>query len=179
MNPRHPYGEILRDGERIGLRFERRLAHGPERVWRALTESDQLRHWLPCDIVGPREAGASITARFWPAVTEKYSIDEPSLPGEILTWDPPKVFAWRWDTDTLHFELEPTDDGTLLVFTTWIGETPGIDQTAAGYHVCFDQLIDLVATDDPGRFIDQDPTGYEVAYAERLRREMPASPPRA
>ncbi|UMG93452.1 SRPBCC domain-containing protein [Nocardioides sp. TF02-7] len=45
-------GVLLRDGDRVGLRFERRLAHPPEKVWRALTESEHLRHWFPADIVG-------------------------------------------------------------------------------------------------------------------------------
>jgi hypothetical protein len=45
-------GEVLRDGERIGLRFVRRFAHPLERVWSAITESDQLQFWMPCDIVG-------------------------------------------------------------------------------------------------------------------------------
>ena len=34
------------------VRFERHLAHPREKVWRALTESEHLRAWLPCDIVG-------------------------------------------------------------------------------------------------------------------------------
>jgi hypothetical protein len=36
--PQHPLGQILRDGEGLGLRFERDLAAPPERVWSALTE---------------------------------------------------------------------------------------------------------------------------------------------
>ena len=29
------------------LRFERRLDHSPERVWRAITEPEELAHWFP------------------------------------------------------------------------------------------------------------------------------------
>ena len=36
-------GEVLRDGERVGLRYVRRFSHPVERVWSALTESDQLQ----------------------------------------------------------------------------------------------------------------------------------------
>jgi hypothetical protein len=42
------------------LRFERRLAHPPEKVWRALTEPDQLRQWFPTDIEGERKLGAKL-----------------------------------------------------------------------------------------------------------------------
>ena len=69
-------GEVLRDGERVGLRFVRRFAHPVERVWAAITESDQLRFWMPCDIVGERRAGADVTLPFWPAAVEKYQLEE-------------------------------------------------------------------------------------------------------
>ena len=54
MTIQHPMGEVLHDGETVGLRYERHLSHPVERVWRALTDSDQLRHWLPIDIIGER-----------------------------------------------------------------------------------------------------------------------------
>ena len=70
-----------------------------------------------------------------------------------------------WDRDTLIFELHPADGGTRLVFTTWVVDTTaGVHRTAAGYHVCLDQLVALVDTDDPAPFIDQDPTAYEATY---------------
>jgi uncharacterized protein YndB with AHSA1/START domain len=166
MSPQHPLGEIIRDGDRVGLRFERRLGHRPERVWRALTESDQLQHWLPTDIVGERAAGATLELPFWPAVAEKYDIDEPTMSGSILTWDPPRTFSWMWDTDELTFRLDPIEGGTLLTFTTWVDKGPGLASTAAGYHVCFDQLTDLLDTDQPAPFIDQDPVPYEQIYTE-------------
>jgi hypothetical protein len=54
-------GELLREGDRPGLRYVRHYPHPVDRVWRAITESDQLRHWMPCDIVGDRAAGSAIT----------------------------------------------------------------------------------------------------------------------
>jgi uncharacterized protein YndB with AHSA1/START domain len=172
MSLQHPLGEIIRDGDRVGLRYERRLNHRPERVWRALTDSDQLQHWLPCDIVGPRTAGATIQLPFWPAVADKYNIEEPTLSGTILTWDPPRTFSWMWDTDELTFELEPFDGGTVLTFTTWIDKGPGLASTGAGYHVCFDQLADLLDTDRPAPFIDQDPAPYERIYESAFASQL-------
>ena len=169
MIPDHPLGEMLRDGDTPGLRFERHLAHPPERVWRAITDSDQLQHWLPTDIVGERRAGASIQLPFWPAVVDKYGIADHTMSGRILTWDPPHTFSWMWDRDTLIFELHPTDTGTRLVFTTWVVDTTaGVDKTAAGYHVCLDQLVALLDTDDPPPFVDQDPTHLEATYAAMI-----------
>ncbi|MCB0997255.1 MAG: hypothetical protein KDB21_19305, partial [Acidimicrobiales bacterium] len=53
-----------------------------------------------------------------------------------------------------------------LVFTTWIVTTPGYDLTAAGYHVCLDQLVELVDRGTVPPFVDTDPTVYIDAYQE-------------
>lgn len=170
MTPIHPLGEVLHDGETVGLRYERHLSHSVERVWRALTDSDQLRHWLPVDLVGERVVGADIHATFWPDVVAKYQIANPTLPARVLIWDPPHTFSWMWDRDTLIFELHPTEAGTRLVFTTWVVDTTaGVDNTGAGYHVCLDQLVQLIETDNPPPFIDADPTALEQRYAALLR----------
>lgn len=166
MTPTHPLGQILCDHDRVGLRYERTLAHRPERVWQALTTSSDLRLWMPVDMVGDRRAGAPVELVFWPDVAERHHIETTTMPGEILVWEPPTVFEWRWDTDILRFELEPIDSGTQLVFTTWIGATPGIDLTAAGYHVCLDQLVDLIDTGTAAPFLDADPSEYERRYRE-------------
>ena len=165
-------GELIHDGDRTGLRFVRDLAHQPERVWRALTDSDQLRHWMPVDIVGPREVGAVVTAPFWPEVAAKYEIADAELPGTILVWDPPRTFSWQWDTDTLTFELHPTDSGTRLEFTTWIGGGPPVNLVAAGYQVCFDQLTQLVKNGTAPPFIDQSPAEYETIYASKFKMDI-------
>jgi uncharacterized protein YndB with AHSA1/START domain len=150
-------GEVLREGERVKLRYERHLAHPPEKVWRALTESEQLRHWFPADIVGERQAGAALELRFWPETVadardeiEAIGVDpnEATLPGEMRVWDPPRVLELTWDTDVLRYELEPDGVGTRLLFTTWLAEPgpTGTSGTAAGYHVCLDSLGLLLDT---------------------------------
>jgi Activator of Hsp90 ATPase homolog 1-like protein len=55
-----PMGEVMRDRDKWVLRYERVLRHAPEKVWAALTESEHLRHWMPCDIVGERGEGADL-----------------------------------------------------------------------------------------------------------------------
>ncbi len=165
-DPTHPLGQIRRDSDGTSLRFERQLSHPPERVWRALTASDELRHWMPCDIVGPREAGAEIVVPFWDDIAEKYSIEDPVLAGRIITWEPHRRFAWQWDDELLTYELEPTPAGTRLTLVVRLGaKSPGADQVGAGYHVCLDQLIALLDTGGSPAFIDADPGPYEVLYA--------------
>jgi hypothetical protein len=102
----------------------------------------------PCDIVGERRAGAPLQMPFWPSVIEKYGpFDDVTLPGEMLTWDPPKVLEYRWDSEILRWELTPTDDGTELTITTWLTgrpQDPPAEAAATGYTFCLDSLIELL-----------------------------------
>ena len=170
-NQQHPLGRITKDADGgVSLHFERQLSHPPERVWRALTESDQLRHWFPADIIGPRESGAAVTTVFWDDVAAHHSIEETVHPAQIVTWDPYRTFVWLWDDELLRFELDPTPTGTRLTLVVQVGaKSPGADDVGAGYHVCLDQLVALVETDDPPPFLDADASGYQVRYAEVLR----------
>lgn len=159
-------GTVRRDGDKVALRYERRLAHAPEVVWSALTESASLRHWFPADIVGERATGATVQLPFWPEgaqasmeTLEQEGIDtsamDPSevLPGEIRAFEPPRLFELIWgnpegEADVLRFELEPAEGGTRLVFTTWPGEPGPLGHagTAAGWHACVDALESLLDT---------------------------------
>ncbi len=169
MSDQDRYGHVL-EGDRPGLRFVRRLRHRPERVWRALTESEHLRSWMPCDVVGERAAGARLQLPFWPEVAARYEIEGPVLEGEIRVWDPPRVFEWIWDADVLRFELEPDGDGTVLTLTTWIANPadPPMHLVAAGYHTCLDHLGRLLDTGSAPSVAEADPTPLEAAYAERM-----------
>ncbi len=179
-----PLGEITRDGGRLALRYERRLAHPPEKVWRALTESEHLRHWFPADIEGERTPGARLVFRFWPDTLEKaaesgiptdepgFSPDDPTLPGELRVWEPPRVLEYTWDTDLLRFELAPDGTGTILVFTTWIDsdtQAPhGVEGAAAGYHACLDALGEVLDTGAASLPAPSEVTALEERYAAAL-----------
>ena len=40
-------GTLVRDGERYAVRFERHLRHPIDKVWRAISEPEELRQWFP------------------------------------------------------------------------------------------------------------------------------------
>jgi uncharacterized protein YndB with AHSA1/START domain len=139
-------GKVLRDGDRTGLQYVRRLAHPPAKVWLALTESEQLRRWFPADIVGERRPGAMLSLPFWPELVEAMNIEQPVNTGELRVWEPPRTLELTWDVDVLRWELEPDGDGTRLVLTTWLGDgsPAAVTQAGAGYHVCLDTLESLL-----------------------------------
>jgi hypothetical protein len=89
--------------DRPSLRFERRYDHGVERVWRAITDPDELRHWVP-----------------------------PGEELEVTGSEPPRLLAGSWYGDELRFELRPDGDGCVLVFTHAFDDRNKAARDAAG-----------------------------------------------
>jgi uncharacterized protein YndB with AHSA1/START domain len=115
---------------RPALRFERRLAHSVERVWRAVTEPAELDRWF----VAPMP--------WTPALGE--SLDGGN--GRITELDPPRRIAWTWGVERYSFELAPDGDGAILVFTHVFDPQLGPDwQHAAGWETYFNRLDALLA----------------------------------
>lgn len=178
-NPR--MGTVLRTDGRIGVRYVRHLAHPREKVWRALTESEHLRHWFPCDIVGDRRAGAALELPFWPDHVEVYEIEQPVSRGRLHVWEPPRLFEWSWDTDLLRWELEEAGGVTVLTFTTWIGDPlahgepgrspddeTGFASASAGYHVCLDHLETWLDGRMVTPLVEADTTELQTRYRQLL-----------
>jgi uncharacterized protein YndB with AHSA1/START domain len=116
--PLQPMATVLHRDEARGLRFVRTFRHRPEQVWRAITESEHLAQWFPCDIVGDRVPGAPLRFPFWSEVVEKFSIDDNSVTGSLLEWDPPRRFAFVWGGDEVRFDLAASDDGGAAITLT-------------------------------------------------------------
>jgi len=109
---RHPAdgtATTLPDG-RIELRFRRDLPHRLERVWRALTDPDELLAWW-CEVELDLTVGGAASFHW-------LNNDGPVMHATITRLDPPRLI--ELDTDlhgVLRFELEPTAEGCKLVFT--------------------------------------------------------------
>ncbi len=154
----------IRDDGRYVLRFERHIAHPPERVWRALTEPGQLRQWFPTDIEGERRPGAKIRFAFRAGAPRAQDMpgllehDPEDLDGEFTEFDPPRLLAYTWGEEDLRWELEPAVDGCRLIFTHTFTERSGIPhpaggakkaaRTAAGWDVCLASLDALLSDSD-------------------------------
>ena len=137
-------GELEKNGSRWQLRFRRELAHPPQRVWQALTETDELRKWFPDQIVvGEWKVGAKL--KFQDVNAKMQPFD-----GEVLACAPPSLLEFRWGTDTIRFEVAARESGSTLTLIDTIDELGKAARDGAGWHVCLDALEHaLDATDAP------------------------------
>lgn len=128
-------------GPRQFLHLERRFAHPPAKVWRALTDPAHLGAWYP----------ATITA-MEPRLGGTISLDYGGgflTTAEITAFDPPRLFAFterpttlvlREPENRMRLELIPHGDGTLLLFEQLFSDRPAAASYAAGWQGCFDLL---------------------------------------
>ncbi|MBV8220332.1 MAG: SRPBCC family protein [Solirubrobacterales bacterium] len=161
------YGNYAAIHDRPTLTFERRLSHPVDRVWRAITEPDELGHWFPSKVVVDElAAGGDMSFEF-----EGMPLDAPSMmTGRVTDFEPPRVFAFTWGEDHLQFELDPVEDGCTLRLTVALGTRDKAARDAAGWHVCLDRLErELGDAGMGGEWRDY--------YDEYQRRGVPAGAP--
>jgi len=120
------------------LRFERRLTHPVEKVWRAITEPAELSGWFPADMEMDLQEGGKILFVFREG-------EGPTQDGSIVELDPPRVFAYTWGDDLLRWELWPEDGGCRLVFTHTFDDRPSAASFAAGWTICLAALHRVAA----------------------------------
>ena len=121
-------GTLERHGDRQVLRFERRLDHPVERVWRALTEPGEIAAWLALAELDLTEGGRVV-------------VRGPNT-DPVSALDPPRLV--EFDTDIhgrLRWELAPDGDGTALTFTADAQLPPDWElEVLAGWHIHLDHL---------------------------------------
>src|SRR5690242_7065795 len=118
---------------RAVVRIERRFRHPPERVWRALTEPAGLSAWFPADVTGDFRVGGTLHFTYPDGKA-------PPSDGVVTAFDPPRLFAFRWNRDRFRWEVWPDGDGALLVLTHAFEDRPGAASFTAGWTVGLDAL---------------------------------------
>lgn len=135
------------DGRHV-LRTERRLAHAPEKVWRALTEAPHLRAWFPAAVDLELKVGGAI----------RFTIDGDVTTGVVTDLDPPRVFAFTWDNEHLRWEVVPEAGGCLLILSHTFDDRPAAASYAGGWNICIDALEAALA----GREVVQPEDTFDV-----------------
>jgi len=135
-------GTIERREEHHVIRFERRLAHPVERVWRAITEPDEIAAWLALAELELEQGGHVVLT--WQNTDAEGNTAVAR--GTVSALDPPRLL--ELDTDIhgrLRWELEPLGDRTALTFTAEV-ELPADFETEviAGWHIHLDHLEEVL-----------------------------------
>lgn len=162
-------GTLHRQGTLHRLSFERRLPHPPEKVWRALTENDELAHWFPAKIEGPRKAGAKL--RFVFPLSEQGKETGPTLDGEMILYDPPRTLEYSWGADILRWELQAREGHTFLLFTHTFEDLGRAARDASGWDMCLSSLLRRLDGDSPEPFTMDRFDALFDDYAQRFGRE--------
>lgn len=129
-------GDVHSTDDATSVRFERTMSASIDRVWRALTEADELSIWLDQTSLQPG-AGGSV----------KIDFEDGPVHGTVTVWDPPHVLEYTWliegeSTSAVRFELLTTGGATRLILAhTMLPNTMGTGY-AAGWHAHLDRLDD-------------------------------------
>jgi uncharacterized protein YndB with AHSA1/START domain len=148
--------ELTVDG-RPALRFERRLPHAIERVWRAVTDPAELACWFVAEVPWTPSPGETFTAG--------------GQTGRITALEPPRLLAWTWADERYSFELAEDGDGCTLVFTHVFDPTLGPSwQHAAGWDAYLNRLDAHLAggslsEEDAHRGIEEAMARYRERFA--------------
>jgi hypothetical protein len=131
--------EVQKDGEKWTLILVRELRHAPEKVWQALTDPQHLREWAPFEADGSLSTVGSAVKLTW-AGTARVS------EATVTRADAPRVLEFH----DIRWELDRLGSGTRL--TLWHSiDRRFIAWGAAGWHICFDVLEQLLSGTPIGR----------------------------
>jgi uncharacterized protein YndB with AHSA1/START domain len=147
------------------LTYRRRSKHPVARLWRAITDPDEVSRWM------------SYPARIDLRPGGDYFVDfsrttEGSLDGVIVRAEPERMLTYVWGLSVHEWKLERDGDGCRYTYVHH-GQPPGLvpqdEGIAAGWHVWLDDLeaylngIDPPADDEHARTQSLGPL-----YRERL-----------
>jgi uncharacterized protein YndB with AHSA1/START domain len=142
-------GQLLVDGDRAVLNFERRLPFPIDAVWSAITDPAEREQWFGETIIEPREGGLIDMVATGPPLPP----ERKRMTGRILVWDPPNVLEHEWkqpiiEDGVVRYELTADGDGTLLRFTHRGLGVRNASGFRGGTHAYLDRLEAHLAGDE-------------------------------
>ncbi len=155
---------------RPAVRFQRSYPYSQQRLWRAITDPDELRHWFPSRVeLEPRADGRVAFS------------GDPNLPptsGSVLVYEPPRQLAYTWGNDELHFELEPeTGEACRLTLINVLEERQAAARNAAGWELCLAELSTYLSGGDGAGPHATDPARWWRMYDAHVAAGLPSGAP--
>ena len=123
------------------ITFRRVLEHTPERVWRAITEADELKAWFPF-LSLETHAGGKAVMDFSGGDCPPDEANPEDIDRCVVTeWHPPSLLEYMGDMGGLRFELNAHELGTELILTAVNRPGQGIlGSVVCGWHNMLDCL---------------------------------------
>jgi uncharacterized protein YndB with AHSA1/START domain len=121
----------------------------PQRVWDALTQSDEIGHWWTNDLNVTAEVGTLAELRFgeWGDFVIRFEVaelDEGSKVHWIHRFSP----VAQWAGTSVTWQLEPVQNGTRVIFMHegFTGVDEVYEQTSANWDYFLDSLKSYLET---------------------------------
>jgi uncharacterized protein YndB with AHSA1/START domain len=167
-------GQDGKGEEKWTLVLVKELRHEPEKVWQAITDPAHLREWAPFDADGSlAKVGATVKLT---------TVGAPALhcaETTVTRADAPNYLEYNWGDFNMRWQLEAVAEGTRLTLWTNIAR-PYIAMGAAGWHICFDILDNLLCGAPIGRIAGPETMKFpgwqrlHAEYAKQFGVEIPA-----
>jgi uncharacterized protein YndB with AHSA1/START domain len=132
-------GTLERKGDRVVVRFERRIAHPIDVVWDAITNPERMVQWWARVEGEPRE-GADIVLTWLNTGPDG---EQAVMHCHVTRFEPPHTFELEGDIHgRLVWELEEDGDGTILRLTNELSppEERFVPMSMAGWDIHLDHL---------------------------------------
>ena len=131
------FGSVTRNGGGFDLRYKRRIAASPERVWAAITIPERIAAWFAT-------ADVQIEPRLGGAYRLRFGDEGPYAEGEITALDPPRLFEHTWPDPPnppgrVRYELEADGEACILRLTSF-GVPAAYIGSLAGWHIFLDAI---------------------------------------
>jgi uncharacterized protein YndB with AHSA1/START domain len=128
----------------------RRVINAPiEKVWSAITNADEVRHWWAPGVIEPREGG-----RVKLDDGDGNCGDAPPLDGIVKVFLPPHVFEFTWNEATepaqglVRFDLAALDGDRTQITLTNLVLAKDILVVAVGWHLLVERVGQYIASNE-------------------------------
>jgi len=117
------------------ISFTRHSDHSPERLWRAITDADEVSAWMDYPTKIDLRVGGGYLVDF-------SSTDQGAIHGVIVRVEAKRVLAYVWGLSVVEWSIEDDGDGCVYTFVQNGLADRGEDEEglAAGWHEFLDRL---------------------------------------
>lgn len=139
-----PLGAVVREGDGYRLEFVRTFPDPIERVWAALTDSNELEGWYGTWTGDPSTGQVEVTFNEAPDNPGQVTIEECDAPRSLRIVVPSPDGPWP-----LSVELESVGEGTKLTFNHRLAEPFDATGVGPGWQYYLDRMTAHLEGNEP------------------------------